>query len=440
VRQAKNWLGAAQLRSSFDGPTRSPESLLVRGLVWCSALADDDGLAEAVVDLNRRAFADRWTGRWAIVTTTLGALPLAPKHGVHGLVALGRRVGHAVVSRTAEDLVAKMAEARGVAAETLADEALPPTGLDPDGTMRLSFGTRVFVAALDDEGVAFVRDERGGVLAGLPRPGKRDDGTKAAEAAEAWKRLRRSARELVSTAGARMERAMCVRRRWSVDAFRTTVLAHPVLLRVIRRLLWAACTPQGQISETFRISEDGSLASLEDSRFVVSPGLQVVLPHPLELDPALLAGWSKAFAEYELIQPFPQLQRPVYRVAAEERKAGRLTRFDRVETTTGAILGLERLGWRRGPVEDGPTILSMRKPVEGVAIDIDLGFAPGFPLGSIDAHEEQTVEDVLVRRRRSGRDLGRPTDGDVPLGDLDPIAFSEVVRDLTTLLPREARP
>ena len=439
VRRAQGWLGAVQLRSSIDAPTRSPESLLVRGLVWCSALADDQGLTEAVVDLNRRAFAEQWTGRWAIATTTLGALPLTPTHGAHGLAALARRVRHAAVRRTAEKLIAKLAEARGVTPDELADDALPPRGLDSDGTLRLSFGTRVFVAALDDQGVPCVKDESGRVLPGLPRPGKRDDSAEAAKAAEAWKRLRQASRDIVAVTCPRLERAMCARRRWSVDAFRSSLLGHPLLLKLSRHLLWAACTPDGRISDTFRVSEDGSSASLADTCFVVGPGLEVTLPHPVELDAAARAAWSKVFGEYELIQPFPQLQRPVYTVTAAEREAKRLTRFDRLGTTTGAILGLKRLGWQRGPLEDGPSIASMRKPVDGAAIDIDLGFEPGITLGVFEADEEQTVVDVLVGRRRSREGIGRPVDGDVALCDLDPIAFSELVRDLKTLAPMGTR-
>ncbi|MGC7317793.1 DUF4132 domain-containing protein, partial [Mycobacteroides abscessus] len=60
------------------------------------------------------------------------------------------------------------------------------------------------------------------------------------------------------------------------------------------------------------------MADAEDNPFELDENAVVGAVHPAQLSAELLAAWSELFADYELLQPFPQLSRPVYRLTDSE--------------------------------------------------------------------------------------------------------------------------
>ena len=88
---------------------------------------------------------------------------------------------------------------------------------------------------------------------------------------------------------------------------------------------------------------------------VVSDGLyRIGLVHPLELSEEELLSWQTQLADYEVIQPFHQMNRPVYVALEEEREQFACARFDGSTlnglSLSGKLLGM---GWYRGRVMDG---------------------------------------------------------------------------------------
>jgi hypothetical protein len=98
-----------------------------------------------------------------------------------------------------------------------------------------------------------------------------------------------------------------------------------------RGLVWM------QGTRTFRVAEDGSFADPEDSPLVLGESL-VFLLHPLNQDPGLLACWRKLFEDYEILSPFPQLNREVFEKIPEVRSW---------EVSIGGIFGFLKAGWKR---------------------------------------------------------------------------------------------
>jgi hypothetical protein len=152
--------------------------------------------------------------------------------------------------------------------------------------------------------------------------------------------------------------------------------------------------------------------------------------HPIHLADTL-PDWVEVFADYEILQPFAQLSRATFTLTAEEAATARLTRFEGVTVPTGRVIGLERKGWRREAPEDA-----------GVqnGIELDLGrqgkvvieLDPGIAIGDLDTFPEQTLRSIQVTDGTGNR-WPHHTDGHLPVGRLDPIAASELVRDLTEL-------
>jgi hypothetical protein len=343
------------------------------------------------------------------------------------LFQVGEKVRFRALKAAAQRAISEIAKKRGMSREELGDRLVPDLGLDAGGSKVLDFGARSFRVGFDEELRPLVRDATGKKLSDLPKPGKADDPKQAAEAVAQWKRLKAEARAVASGQVARFERALKARRRWDGDAFRALIVDHPLVTHIARRLLWAAYDGRGRPAHTFRVSEDGSLAGADDAAFVIPRNAKVGLVHPLELDAAALSRWGEVFADYGIVQPFSQIGRPVHRPTDAERKVRTLKRVDGRVVPAGKVVGLERRGFVRGGVGDGGVVTEMVKELEDGAHIAELSISPGLYVGMIGETPEQRLGKVVIERR-SGK--GRAA----TIEDVDPVAFSELVLDLESLL------
>lgn len=345
---------------------------------------------------------------------------------LHGIAEKARHQG---IQKAAAERIQDLADQRGLTAEELADRLVPDLGLGPDGSLVLDFGPRSFRVGFDEHLRPFIRDAEGRRLADLPKPGKGDDADKAARAQEAWKALKKDVKALAALQLLRLELALAGRRRWDPEVFRVFLAGHPLVQHLVRRLVWGGYDEAGSLLCTFRVAEDGSLADAADGPWELPAEVSVGVPHPLDIEPDLLQRWAEVLADYEVLQPFPQLGREVYRIAEEEREARKLRRFEGDEVSTGKVLKLvDQRGWRRGPPGNKGYIWYFEKPLPDRRHLVRLELQPGISVGSPMEEPEQTLGPVIVNRPGSWED-----EGTLAFGELDPVTFSELVRDLETL-------
>jgi hypothetical protein len=345
------------------------------------------------------------------------------------LNGIAEKVKFKGLQEKAREKIAQIAEARGLTRDELADRLVPDLGLDENGSLPLDFGERTFTVGFDEQLKPFVKDATGARLKDLPKPTKKDDAEKSQAAEERWKALKKDAKAAAGLQVLRMELAMCARRRWSAETFRQFFVEHPLLIHVVRRLVWSSYTADGKLTATFRVAEDRTFADLNEDTWTLPDDASVGIPHALELDAQTAGAWGQIFADYQLLQPFPQLGRPTYAPTAEERTGTELVRMKGLKVPTGKVLGLETRGWRRGPPQDAGVVGWMEKhlgPDRMIELDLD----PGLYTGMLSESPEQTLGTVTVRKPNT---WGK--EGTYPLGTLDPILFSELVRDLEGLRP-----
>ena len=333
----------------------------------------------------------------------------------------------------AREKIARVAEARGLTAEELEDRMAPDLGLEPNGTLLLDFGPRRFLAGFDEALKPFVRDEDGKRLPDLPKPRQSDDEALATAAVERFKALKKDARSIASQQVARLEWAMCSRRRWRHEHFRQFLAEHPLLRHLVQRLVWgvyAVGDGGARLLDCFRVAEDGSYATADDDSFTLPEGeqLRVGLPHPLELPPQATEKFGQLFTDYKLLQPFAQLGRDTYALKAGELAQAQLARWQGLAVASTRVLGLASKGWRRGESIGGGMISSFQKPVDGSRM-IELVFEPGIYAGMVSEYPEQSLGAVTVGTLTS---WGGIQPG-ASLSTLDPIAASELIRDIESL-------
>ncbi|MBX7197409.1 MAG: DUF4132 domain-containing protein, partial [Sandaracinaceae bacterium] len=385
---------------------------------WALGHLGDDESARRVTPLVRVWPGEAAHARAVVGLDVLGAIgtDVALMH-LHGIAQKLKFKG---LQEKAREKIAQIAEARGLSTDELADRLVPDLDLDASGSRILDFGARSFRVSFDEGLRPVVIDASGAVLAELPKPNKSDDAAKAKEATETWKTLKADAKAIASGQVARLEQMMCSERRAPAEAFRLFFLEHPLLVHLVRRLLWGVYDDTGRLVSSFRVAEDRSLADAADAAFTLPEGARVGVVHRLHLSDALAATWGSVFADYQIIAPFEQLGRVVRTMTDAEEAGSRIARGD-FDAKTGAVLGLESRGWRKGENEQG-VILSMVKPLG--ALVVELPIRDGIYLG----YSEGTgpTQRITHARLLEGRT-------EVPFSRLGVVARSELLRDLESL-------
>jgi uncharacterized protein DUF4132 len=333
--------------------------------------------------------------------------------------------------RYAQTRIAVAAENRGLSAEQLADRIVPDLGLASDGSLRLDYGPRQFVITFDEQLKPFVTDQAGKYLKTLPKPGAKDDPIPAQAAYQQFSALKKAARALASEQIGRLERAMCRQRSWSPEEFEELLLGHPLLRHLVRRLVWTVfdTAPEngGTVLASFRVAEDLSLADAEDEPYSLPEGAAVAIAHPVDLGDGTRA-WSDIFGDYELLQPFAQLGRPVFELSDAERAATILTRFAGRPASPFRVAGLEQRGWQRGTVGGGAVWDDVIRPLPK-GWELVARFSPGILAWSIDGSGVQDISQVWIRTAGSADHT--PAGSGIAFSVLDQVAASEILHDLT---------
>lgn len=344
------------------------------------------------------------------------------------LSAIAERSRYLDVKERAKKKIAAVAQKRGLSAEELFDRIVPELDLDADLSRVLDYGSRSFRVGFDAHFEPYVREEQGSmaVLAALPKPLKADDPKKALAAQEIWKALREDMAAIAKSQAARLEDAMVSQRRFKADLFQSVFVGHRLLLHLVRRLLWGMYSPEGELISTFRICEDKTPADEHDEVMELDLNANIGIPHPIELNDGLRHAWGSLFSDYEIVQPFAQIGREVFKAQPAELPAHELTRYSETVIPTGKLFGLEYKGFSREYAYDGGPVIAYRKHIAGTPYYARLSFSPGMIPAEAISTPEQTID--ALELFRADHLFPRPS-----LGELSAVVFSELVRDVDGL-------
>lgn len=268
--------------------------------------------------------------------------------------------------------------------------------------------------SLPEEGgkASLVIEKDGRQLKTLPKALAKDP--YAAELKEAQKALadqyRRSRRTL--------EEAMVGRSGFRTEELKA-LLEHPVIAPLLKALLWIGEGEEAGCCIGFLSLEEGALLLTDEQGAVhAAEGFGTLrIAHPYDLMKAgTWSDWLRLLMEQRIVQPFKQVAREYYPLTDEEREERTLSRrYAGFQVQPKQFFGaLKSRGWT-ADYEEG-----LQKVVHGQSVIIRLyAAADWFSPADI---EPPTLEQVEFFDRRSGETL--------PLEDLDPILFSETMRDL----------
>ncbi len=96
-----------------------------------------------------------------------------------------------------------------------------------------------------------VRDEAGKLKDELPKPTAKDDPAKVGAAVEeSRKRLKKQVRKVAKVQAERLEQAMVSGRRWRPTEFESLLVRLPLMINVVRLVLWGGFDGKGQLVST----------------------------------------------------------------------------------------------------------------------------------------------------------------------------------------------
>jgi hypothetical protein len=232
--------------------------------------------------------------------------------------------------------------------------------------------------------------------------------------------LRKDLRSVAADQIRRLEEAMVTRRRWTGAEFRRLLVGHPLMQHLAQRLVWVTYPADGAAGTALRVAEDGSMADVDDEAFAVGDDDVIGVAHPLDLG-ADLPAWAALLIDYEILQPFPQLHRPVWRLTTEQAAQQRLPEFVDVNVPVDRLLKLERRGWWRRslPMAAGiQNTMECNLPGPGA---LDFPLDPGISINDAYDQPTQTLRDARLT-------------GAENFAALDPVIVSELLCDLHYLV------
>jgi hypothetical protein len=339
--------------------------------------------------------------------------------------------------------ITQIATERGLSAEELADRLVPDLGLDGGGGLTLDYGARRFLVGFDEHLKPYVADEDGTPRKELPKPGTRDDQTLAPAAYKRFAALKKDVRAVADDQIHRLEQAMLTQRRWTGKQFRELFIEHPLLWHLVRRLVWASFDSDGTVATALRVAEDRTFTDIHDEIVTLDQDATIGIPHPLHLDPlhldratgagdgatgtGTLAAWSELFADYQILQPFPQLARDVYRFADHERDTYTLQRLHGHTVPTSKLLGR---AWVPQVTADAGIQGQVHRDLPGgcsIVVELSPGLVAGGAKEALEWHPEQQLMVVWISSRPGGQGES------MRLGDVDPLPASEALLHLHEL-------
>ena len=352
------------------------------------------------------------------------------------LNGIAQKLKFKALKAKAMEAMEQIAHKHGMTRAELEDLIVPDCGLDEHGTRVFDFGPRAFRFVLGPQMKPMVRDEAGKVRVNPPKPSKKDDADKAAQALKEWKLLKKQVREVAKIQAVRLEQAMVTGRRWAGADFERLLARHPLMTNLVRLLVWGVYDDAEKLVGTFRVTEEMEYADAQDEDYQLAPGCRVGVVHPLHMADALRNDWGQVLSDYEVIPPFLQLGRPIFALEKGEAKQKEITRFAGPSIAAATLVGtLEKMNWSRGIPEDGGVFYEHSKPFYGAGVTAVVQYE-GVPVGYMVDWEDQHVERCFFEEGIHTPEMYSSHKKRLALGKVDPLVISEVLADLAALAAR----
>lgn len=340
------------------------------------------------------------------------------------ILAIGKRFRTKGIQEEAVKQAQLLAERNDWTLDELADRTIPTGGLDDDGVLELSFGERSFSAVLNVDAKAGakleLRNPEGKSIAALPEPRADDDAEAAAESKKNLTLAKKEIKTAIDLQSQRLYDAMCTGRLWRFEDFDRYLNRHPIVRHLVQRLIWS--TVDGVC---FRPMADGTLTDVDDNALTIEAGTTVRITHDLWLNAETVKAWQAHCSDYQIKPLFQQFGKGRYQ-ASDPNAKGLLEAKGVVMDAFNMRTRLSKMGFTRGPVEDGPSIRTYEKRLPTLGLMVELEFS-----GNSMPEENRKVALIELRFVRVGN--SGEANQVLPLSEVAEVLLAESYFDLKSL-------
>ena len=291
---------------------------VLKGLAWLCSKSDHPEIARALMALAVSAYKK-----------IPGSGPRAGKVGNACFWALGNMPGSEGVAQlsilklkvktnTAQKVIANVldiaARRLGMTAEEIEEMSIPTYGMEEVGLRRDDFEevvSELRVNGSDVEQIWVRKDAK--QIASAPKAIKGKYPEELKDISQAVKDIRK----MLPAQRDRIDNLFLMQKKWTLDAWQTRYLNHPLVGTIARRLIWKFSTGDRSASAIWldgRIvgSDNKALDWLDDST-------TVELWHPIHAESESVLEWRQWLMDHEIRQPFKQAYREIYLLTDAER-------------------------------------------------------------------------------------------------------------------------
>lgn len=332
------------------------------------------------------------------------------------LIAASVRLKQKSTQARAAEIAERYAEDRGWSVDELADRTVPTAGFDDEGVLELACGEdgKRYTARLDAMLAIHLFNPDGKAVKSLPAGD--DEATR--ESKKSLSTARKELAQVIELQGSRLFEAMCVERAWLVADWRLAFHEHPVMRRLIERLVWQGLDEDGRPLDLFRPTQEGDFTDANDAPVEIDRFAKVRLAHGALVGEASCAAWIGHLKDYEIkpfLSQFDTLRAPL---SAEQGEAEAI--FDRQGWKAESLTfrgASEKRGYQRVVRDSGGCHEYEKKfPSQGITATI-------FHTGSY-AHDDN--DPVALKELRFGKEgQGRV----LRLKDVPPVMLAECWAD-----------
>ncbi len=369
--------------------------------------------------------------------------------GYEGAFALGR-LRRAIRDKTALNAIdralATLGGNIGLSTDDMHEIAMADWGVGDAGSRTETLGDLTVELRIVSSRKAELRttDARGKATRGVSKAFKELEGGK--ELAEELEEAAADIAKILPEARRRIEAAWRTGRTWSHAGWTERLIDNGLLRTVTERLIWRFMQADGTAFTA--IPQGGKLLKSDGSEHAPAATIDTVaLWHPMDASAAEVAAWRKLLVERKLTQPFIQAWRPVYPVTEAERVTATYSnRFaGHILEQAPAMAILKKRGWiafnrsMQGNNAEHERVrlllphfgVAAEYWVAGIGSRIQEGKAAEAG-GELFAfiNTDRTVFYALDAR------TGKPGTDPLPVADVHPTAFGEVMYDIDSVVGR----
>ncbi|WP_017813097.1 DUF4132 domain-containing protein [Paenibacillus shenyangensis] len=342
---------------------------------------------------------------------------------------LSRTIKNRQVKNAATEALQLAAENMNLTAEQLADRLITTLGFDENGQQKLSYGERSFTVKVNsDLQLTVINEENGKMVKSLPAPAQKDDPEQAKQSKARFTQLKKDLKTMVTLQAQRLEESLSKRRLWTQGEWSDLFVNNIIMRQFAAGLIWGIYE-NGQLTETFRYMDDGTFNTVDEEEYELQQGAMIGLVHPLEMTTQQITDWKSQLEDYEISQPFTQLERQIYIVEEEQQQLKEWAGLPEDEFSPTAFpKALEKYGWYKGMAEDGGAYSDLYKDYDDLVAQLHFS---GTSITYYEGMEDITLE-ALSFYKQNGRSRYHyydPTQAR-QLGKIPSRVFSETVYDI----------